>query len=111
MKSFLRGSLKAALMGAIVGLIMAVGFVFTFSVTGAQISSVLATAMFMLVGAATGIVFSTALYFISREKSPTISRNDLDHNEAMIIITLKDKALGRLRRILTSYNVEKIYRT
>lgn len=105
------GTIKSALMGAIVGLIFGVGFVYLFSVNGQEISTVLASSVFIAVGAAAGVVVSTAVYYISREKNLSISENDLKYNEAMIIITLKDKALGRLRRVLTSYNVEKIYRT
>ena len=105
------GTIKSALMGAIVGLIVGVGFTYLFSVNGQEISTFLASSVFIMVGAAAGVVFSTAIYYISREKNLSVSENDLKYNEAMIIVTLKDKALSGLRRVLTSHNVEKIYRT
>lgn len=105
-----KGTTKAALIGAMVGLMFGILFVFQFNVGGAEISSLLASVLFSLAGAVAGIVFSTAIYYISREKEPSISENDLKREEAMLIITLKDQALGKLRKILRSSNVEKIYR-
>lgn len=106
-----RGTTKSALIGAMVGLMFGILFVFQFNVDGAEIYSLLASILFTLAGAVAGVVFSTAIYFISSEKDSSISENDLEREEAMLIITLKDQALGKLRRILKTYNVKKIYRT
>lgn len=105
------GTIKSALMGALVGLIFGVAFTFLFEVNGQDISTFMGTAVFLFVGAAAGVVFSTAIYFISHESDPELSKDDLKKDEAMLVVTLKDKAIGNLRKILTAYNVERIYRS
>lgn len=106
-----KGTITSATIGAMVGLIIGSIFVSQFNVDGAEITSWTPSVLFTIAGAIAGVVFSTALYYISKEKEASISENDLTSNEAMLVITLKDQALGKLRRILKAYNVEKIYRT
>lgn len=110
-ESFAMGALKAAGAGAFIGLVL--GFIVTFLIKGSlfEVGFLLPLLVFVIGGTFAGIVYSTAIFFISKEKWATISKNDLTSgDDAILLIRTKRKFMKDIEQYLNSHGAEKVHR-
>lgn len=63
--------------------------------------------LFLLMGLFIGIVFSLILFFVRREKVPTISIHDVKDNQAIVVFNISSNKVESLKTILDTKQVIK----
>lgn len=109
--SYGSGAGKAAGYGAALGLILGLIFAFSYAGSDSEMGYLLPLVIFVIGGTFAGIVFSTAIFFIGKEKWATVSQEDLSSgDDAILLIRTKKKFMKKIEKYLNTHGAEIVHR-